>query len=57
MAKTKKKIDEAGNTIEDAAFRNRQIMKKLKGVEEIEASQADNILSLLESDESETEPQ
>lgn len=57
LAKTKKKIDEAGNTIEDAAFRNRQIMKKLKGVEEIEASQADNILSLLESDESETEPQ
>lgn len=46
LAKAKKKIDEAGNTLEDAQHRNAIIRRKLKQVEELEASEADDVLSL-----------
>ena len=35
----KKKIDEAGKTLDEASHRNEIIRKKLKGVEEIEAAE------------------
>ena len=48
LAKAKKKIDEAGKTLEDAQSRNTIIQKKLKNVEEIEDSAAANILGIEE---------
>ena len=44
LAKAKKKVDEAGKTLEDAEKRNTLIRKKLKNIEEIDASTADNLL-------------
>lgn len=46
LAKAKKKIDEAGNTLEEAQHRNRIIRKKLKNVEELEPAEADQMLAL-----------
>lgn len=46
LAKAKKKIDEAGNTLEEAQHRNRIIRKKLKNVEELEPAEADQMLTL-----------
>ncbi len=46
LAKAKKKIDEAGNTLEDAQHRNAIIRRKLKQVEELEAGEADDVLAL-----------
>lgn len=46
LIKAKKKIDEAGNTLEEAQHRNRIIRKKLKNVEELETAQADQLLAL-----------
>ena len=48
LEKAKKKIDEAGKTLDEASHRNEIIRKKLKGVEEIEASEANGILELPE---------
>ncbi len=46
LEKAKKKIDEAGKTLDEASHRNDIIRKKLKGVEEIESGEANSILEL-----------
>lgn len=46
LGKARKKIDEAGKTIDDAQFRNLQINKKLKKVESLDGSTAGNILGI-----------
>ncbi len=46
LAKVKKKIDEAGNTIESAQKRNGIILKKLKTVEQIDTDESKNLLEL-----------
>lgn len=48
LIKARKKIDEAGKTIDDAQFRNLQINKKLKNVESLDGDSSDNILGLEE---------
>ena len=44
LQKAKRKIEEAGKTIDDAQFRNIQIQKKLRNVEDIESSEGDKML-------------
>lgn len=44
LDKAKKKVDEAGTTLETAQKRNALIFKKLRGVEELEAGQANDLL-------------
>lgn len=46
LAKAKKKIDEAGRSLDDAQHRNSIIQKKLKAVEEIGTSEAEEILGI-----------
>lgn len=46
LAKTKKKLDEASNTIGDAEVRTRQMARKLKGVESLPEGQAQQLLQL-----------
>lgn len=46
LDKARKKIDEAGKTLSEAQDRNRIIQKKLKNVEEIDASAADDYLGI-----------
>ena len=46
LEKAKKKIEEAGNTLDDARHRNDIIQKKLKGVSEIENRDAAEILGI-----------
>lgn len=46
LEKAKKKIDEAGKTLEDAQHRNSIIKKKLKSVEDIDNSESENILGI-----------
>ena len=53
LEKAKKKIDEAGRTLDDAQHRNDIINKKLKNVESMENGQADSLLGLLEGDTAE----
>ncbi len=48
LEKAKKKIDEAGKTLDEASHRNDIIRKKLKGVEEIDGTEASSILELTE---------
>ncbi len=48
LEKARKKIDEAGKSLEDAQKRNDIINKKLKGVEAIEASAAEQFFELEE---------
>lgn len=48
LEKAKKKIDEAGKSLDDAQNRNSIIQKKLRSVEEIDRSAADEILGLEE---------
>ena len=48
LEKAKKKIDEAGKSLEDAQSRNNIIQKKLKSVEAIEQNEAIEILGLEE---------
>ncbi|MBR0534743.1 MAG: DNA recombination protein RmuC [Clostridia bacterium] len=49
LEKAKKKIDEAGKTLDEASHRNEIIRKKLRGVEEIESADANGILELPDS--------
>ncbi|MEG0545919.1 MAG: DNA recombination protein RmuC [Oscillospiraceae bacterium] len=49
LEKTRKKIDEAGRTIDDAQNRNRIIKKKLKSIGDVEIGEANTVLGL-ESD-------
>ena len=54
LAKTKKKLDEASKTIDDAEVRTRAMARKLKGVESLPDAQAQGLLALggeAESDE------
>ena len=53
LEKAKKKIDEAGKTLDEARHRNEIIQKKLKNVEEIEASEGSSFLELPEYVETE----
>lgn len=48
LMKAKKKIEEAGKTLEDAEHRNSIIQKKLKGVGEIDNTSAQDILGINE---------
>lgn len=48
LDKARKKIDEAGRSLEEAQDRNRIIQKKLKGVEAIDAEDASNLLGIEE---------
>lgn len=48
LDKARKKIDEAGRSLEEAQDRNRIIQKKLKGVEEIDVQDATNLLGIEE---------
>lgn len=50
LFKIKKKIDEAGSTIEDAQKRNSIIQKNLKSVELIDLNEADSILGISSGD-------
>ena len=50
LLKVKKKIDEAGSTIEDAQKRNSIIQKNLKSVELIDSNEADSILGISSGD-------
>ncbi len=44
LAKAKKKVDEAGKTLEDAERKNLFIRRKLKNIEEIDVTTADKLL-------------
>ncbi len=44
LAKAKKKVDEAGKTLEDAERKNMYIRRKLKNVEELDTATADKLL-------------
>ena len=46
LAKAKKKIDEAGRSLDDAQHRNNMIQKKLRSVEALDQMQADEILQI-----------
>lgn len=46
LVKAKKKIEEAGNTLEDARHRNEIIQKKLRSVGEIDGAEASDILGI-----------
>lgn len=46
LTKAKKKINEAGDALEDVHHRNDMIQKKLRKVEELESGEADSLLSL-----------
>lgn len=46
LDKARKKIDEAGKTLDDAQNRNVQIQKKLRSVEELEQSEAEKLLEI-----------
>ena len=46
LTKARKKIDEAGNALDDAQFRNVQIQKKLRKVEQLEGSEAEFLLAM-----------
>ena len=50
LEKARKKIDEAGRSLDDAQNRNSIIQKKLRAVEEIEPGEADLLLGLEEGD-------
>ncbi len=52
LAKAKKKIDEAGRSLDDAQHRNNIIQKKLRSVEALDAVTADGILQLEASEPS-----
>ncbi len=46
LAKAKKKIEEAGNTLDEAAHRNAIIQKNLRSVESLEPSESDSFLGI-----------
>lgn len=47
LQKARKKIDEAGRSLDEAQDRNRIIAGKLKNVEEIDSAEADSVLGIL----------
>ncbi|MBE6583705.1 MAG: DNA recombination protein RmuC [Ruminococcaceae bacterium] len=46
LAKAKKKIDEAGRSLDDAQHRNNMIQKKLRSVEALDSAESNDILQL-----------
>ena len=46
LAKAKKKIDEAGKTLDEAQHRNNIIQKKLKAIEALEIDESDSVLEI-----------
>lgn len=46
LEKAKRKVDEAGNVLDDARHRNSIILKNLRNVEEVGPGEADSLLSL-----------
>lgn len=46
LIKAKKRIDDAGKSLEDAQHRNNMIHKKLKSVEELDLERSDSLLSI-----------
>ncbi len=52
LAKAKKKIDEAGRSLDDAQHRNEMIQKKLRNIEALEMSEADGVLEIGSADAS-----
>ena len=52
LAKAKKKIDEAGKSLDDAQHRNDIIQKRLRSIEALEISEADSVLEIGNSNES-----
>jgi hypothetical protein len=46
LAKAKKKIDEAGKSLDEAQHRNDMIQKKLKAIEEVDVRESDNVLGI-----------
>jgi DNA recombination protein RmuC len=54
LARTKKKLDEASNTIDQAATRTRAMAKALKGVESLPDTQVALLLPALAADDDET---
>ena len=55
LDKVKKKLDETGNTIEDAVHRTRQIEKKLRKVEVLPADEAATLLVVAQTDDADQE--
>lgn len=53
LTKAKRKIEEAGNTLDEAQHRNAIIRKRLKNVEELEAGEAEDLLALATSSSAE----
>ena len=49
LAKAKKKIDEAGKSLDDAQHRNDIIHKKLKSIEEVGVSESNEVLGIDDS--------
>ena len=48
LQKARKKIDEAGRSLDEAQDRNRIIAGKLKGVEAMDSDEANTVLGILE---------
>ena len=55
LEKVKKKLDETGNTIEEAALRSRQLEKKLRKVEALPAAEAASVLADVQTPDTEVE--
>ena len=55
LTKAKKKIDEAGRSLDDARHRNDIIQKKLRGIEESGVGDSDEILGIEANESSEGE--
>ncbi len=55
LAKAKKKIDEAGKSLDDAQHRNDMIHKKLKGIEELDSAESEEVLGIEAQSFDETE--
>jgi len=55
LEKVHKKLDQASNTIEDAARKSRTIERKLKDVEEVPAENVGELLSFVNADDAEME--
>ena len=51
LAKAKKKIDEAGKSLDDAQHRNDIIQKRLRSIEALDISEADSVLEIGNNDE------
>ena len=53
LGKVRKKLDEAGNTLDEAQRRNNIIRKNLRKVEQLEAEESESVLGLTSGDSDE----